>query len=226
MTAFDELVLPAVNAFAPDMILISAGFDAAEGDPLRGYHLTPEGYAHMTRRLQAVPSSQGRVVVVLEGGYNLESISSSASAVCKTLRGAETEPLTIRPPKKTAVNTVGHALAVHRANGLLAGKETEGEEERREPADPGDGAQAARGSAVSTNPAPPAEPARARSRSPARAQGDAIAPLAGSAARRGSGAGRGRGRGKAGSFRAVANVAAASKRAARREGGRPGGRTT
>ena len=39
LTAFDELILPAVANFTPDMILVSAGFDAAEGDPLGGYHL-------------------------------------------------------------------------------------------------------------------------------------------------------------------------------------------
>ena len=92
LTAFDELILPAAASFAPDLIVVSAGFDAAEGDPLGTYHLSPTAYAHMTRRLQALPSSEGRVVAVLEGGYNLESISASASAVCTALRGAEDAP--------------------------------------------------------------------------------------------------------------------------------------
>jgi len=123
LTAFDELILPAAASFAPDLIVVSAGFDAAEGDPLGTYHLSPTAYAHMTRRLQALPSSEGRVVAVLEGGYNLESISASASAVCTALRGAEdapcVQPHTTPPPKKSAVDTIGHALAIHRANGLL-----------------------------------------------------------------------------------------------------------
>merc|ERR1719428_1928118 len=120
LTAFDELILPAARQFKPDLIIISAGFDAAKGDPLGGYKITPAGYAHMTRRLQALPSSNGRVVAVLEGGYNLESISASASAVCNALTGrGAVGPLTTRPPKKSAVDTIGHAVAIHRANGLL-----------------------------------------------------------------------------------------------------------
>ena len=52
LLAFDRVVLPAARAFAPDVVLVSCGFDAAEGDPLGRFKLTPAGYAHLTRRLQ------------------------------------------------------------------------------------------------------------------------------------------------------------------------------
>ena len=55
--------------YAPDLVIISAGFDAAEGDPIGGCHLTPECYAHMAAQLQLVAPT----VALLEGGYNLLS---------------------------------------------------------------------------------------------------------------------------------------------------------
>ena len=76
---------PLGRAFGPDLVLISAGFDAAEGDPLGGMHVTPAGFAHMTQRLMALCG--GRVVVALEGGYQLSAVSSSAEAVLRVLLG-------------------------------------------------------------------------------------------------------------------------------------------
>jgi histone deacetylase 6 len=83
LSAFHRVVIPVANAFAPDLIMVSAGFDAALGDPLGGCHITPSGYAEMTRMLTAVPGA--RVVFVLEGGYNLMSVSQSLEAVLRVL---------------------------------------------------------------------------------------------------------------------------------------------
>ena len=85
LAAFDALVMPIGRAFDPDLVLVSAGFDAAEGDPLGGCRVTPSGYAHMTAALCTLAA--GRVVVALEGGYNLSSISNSAAAVAAVLLG-------------------------------------------------------------------------------------------------------------------------------------------
>ncbi|KAM3267753.1 histone deacetylase 15 [Capsicum chacoense] len=71
--------------FNPDFTIISAGFDAARGDPLGCCDVTPAGYASMTQMLSAL--SSGKLLVILEGGYNLRSISSSATAVIKVLVG-------------------------------------------------------------------------------------------------------------------------------------------
>ncbi|KAF6143791.1 hypothetical protein GIB67_016712 [Kingdonia uniflora] len=83
--AFEHIVLPIALTFAPDLTIISAGFDAARGDPLGCCDVTPAGFAQMTQMLTAV--SSGKLLVILEGGYNLRSISSSATAVIKVLLG-------------------------------------------------------------------------------------------------------------------------------------------
>ncbi|KAL7178771.1 hypothetical protein ACSBR1_042180 [Camellia fascicularis] len=79
--AFQHVVLPIASEFAPDFTIISAGFDAARGDPLGCCDVTPAGFAQMTHMLNAL--SGGKLLVILEGGYNLRSISSSATAVIK-----------------------------------------------------------------------------------------------------------------------------------------------
>lgn len=70
------------NTGKPDMILVSCGFDAAKGDPLGGYAVTPSGYAAMTRKLLEVSP---KVVMVLEGGYNLKVIPQCARACIETM---------------------------------------------------------------------------------------------------------------------------------------------
>jgi len=85
LAAFDRVLLPIARAFAPDMVLVSAGFDAAEGDLLGGMGITPAGYAAMTARLAELAG--GKVVLALEGGYNLDAISASAAASLRVLLG-------------------------------------------------------------------------------------------------------------------------------------------
>lgn len=57
-----------MKEFKPDFILVSSGFDAARGDPLGGFTITPNGYYYMTKKLMEF---QKPLLVVLEGGYNL-----------------------------------------------------------------------------------------------------------------------------------------------------------
>lgn len=91
MHAFQQVVMPAANEFAPDFVFISAGFDAAEGDKLGGCRVSPRGYAHMTHQLAALAG--GRLAVVLEGGYTLEAIAKSAVAVTRVILGYAPNPL-------------------------------------------------------------------------------------------------------------------------------------
>ncbi|OEL34404.1 Histone deacetylase 15 [Dichanthelium oligosanthes] len=79
--AFQNVVLPIAEEFAPDITIVSSGFDAARGDPLGCCDVTPMGYSIMTSLLTAC--SGGRLLVILEGGYNLRAISSSATEVVK-----------------------------------------------------------------------------------------------------------------------------------------------
>jgi histone deacetylase 6 len=81
--AFQDVVMPVAREFDPQLVLVSAGFDAAEGDPLGGMKVSPNGYASMTKHLLTLAG--GKVAVSLEGGYNLDSISASASAVVGVL---------------------------------------------------------------------------------------------------------------------------------------------
>lgn len=82
LDAFDTKVIPALRDFAPQFLLISAGFDAADGDPLADMRVTTAGFEAMTRRLLDVADeyAQGRVVSVLEGGYDLSALSAGVSA--------------------------------------------------------------------------------------------------------------------------------------------------
>src|SRR5689334_12704898 len=74
---FDHVFVPALDGFRPDLVLISAGFDAFEHDPLAGMRVTTAGFAAMARRLRAVAErhASGRLVAVLEGGYDLEGLA-------------------------------------------------------------------------------------------------------------------------------------------------------
>jgi acetoin utilization deacetylase AcuC-like enzyme len=85
--AVEQRWLPALEAFKPQMILISAGFDAHRDDLLGGMALIDADYAWMTRELMGVAGrhSQCRIVSILEGGYNLSALGNSAVAHVGTL---------------------------------------------------------------------------------------------------------------------------------------------
>jgi acetoin utilization deacetylase AcuC-like enzyme len=75
--AFDHVVTPAVRAFEPDVLLVSAGFDAHERDPLAQMRVTADGFRELARRSRALAP---RVAAVLEGGYNLETLPDLVEA--------------------------------------------------------------------------------------------------------------------------------------------------
>jgi acetoin utilization deacetylase AcuC-like enzyme len=85
--AFDEVILPVLRQFKPDLILISAGFDAHERDPLAGMRLTTPAFGAMTMELRRVADEccGGRVVAVTEGGYDLRALADSIRAVVDVL---------------------------------------------------------------------------------------------------------------------------------------------
>lgn len=87
--AFNRVVIPIITEFDPDLIIVSSGFDAADGDIIGCCHVSPIGYGHMTHMLKGI--AKGKLCVVLEGGYNLDSISRSALAVTKILVGEPPE---------------------------------------------------------------------------------------------------------------------------------------
>ena len=88
--AMESRILPALHNFAPDLILISAGFDAHEADPLASLRLVEADFAWATEELckAAQRSAQGRVVSMLEGGYDLAALARSVGVHVKTLMDA------------------------------------------------------------------------------------------------------------------------------------------
>ncbi len=80
--AFESQIIPKLDAFAPQFVLVSAGFDAAKQDPLAQMNVTTEGYAWMTRQLIDVAKRHcgGKLVSVLEGGYDLDALSQGVVA--------------------------------------------------------------------------------------------------------------------------------------------------
>jgi len=82
-----ERLLPALSDFAPDFIVISAGFDAHAADPLGGLQLVEEDFAWITAEIAAIARDkcESRVISVLEGGYDLDALGKSAAAHVKAL---------------------------------------------------------------------------------------------------------------------------------------------
>ncbi|MFQ5939743.1 MAG: histone deacetylase family protein [Alphaproteobacteria bacterium] len=88
--AMTEGILPALESFAPDFILVSAGFDAHTDDPLASLNFTEEDYGWATGEIVRIAGEccAGRVVSTLEGGYNLEALKTSAAALIRALMAA------------------------------------------------------------------------------------------------------------------------------------------
>ena len=82
---FDDAVIPALDRFQPELLLVSAGFDAHELDPMAGMEVSTAGFTALTQRLleTAERLSGGRSAWLLEGGYDLEALGSSAAAVVR-----------------------------------------------------------------------------------------------------------------------------------------------
>ncbi|XP_051709186.2 histone deacetylase 9 isoform X4 [Oryctolagus cuniculus] len=93
LEAFRTVVMPVAKEFDPDLVLVSAGFDALEGHtpPLGGYKVTAKCFGHLTKQLMTL--ADGRVVLALEGGHDLTAICDASEACVNALLGNELEPL-------------------------------------------------------------------------------------------------------------------------------------
>ncbi|XP_039718414.1 histone deacetylase 9 isoform X12 [Pteropus medius] len=93
LEAFRAVVTPVAKEFDPDMVLVSAGFDALEGHapPLGGYKVTAKCFGHLTKQLMTL--ADGHVVLALEGGHDLTAICDASEACVNALLGNELEPL-------------------------------------------------------------------------------------------------------------------------------------
>ena len=119
MEVVDTVLAPVVERFAPTWLLLSAGFDAHRADPLTGLGLAAGDYVHLTRRLAAMVPA-GRTVAFLEGGYDLDALTSSTTACVSALAGADARlPDSERPTSAGPGREVGLAVArVRERSGL------------------------------------------------------------------------------------------------------------
>ncbi|KAL6765253.1 hypothetical protein V8C86DRAFT_1034492 [Haematococcus lacustris] len=96
LAAFRHVLLPIAQDFAPGLVLVSAGFDAAEGDPLGECHVSPALYAHMTQMLLGI----GPLVLLLEGGYNLAATAECTAACIRVQLGEQPPDLPPGPQQQ------------------------------------------------------------------------------------------------------------------------------
>jgi acetoin utilization deacetylase AcuC-like enzyme len=117
---FAELVIPVLQQFDPDLILVSAGFDAHERDPLAGMRLTTGAFGAMTMELRKVAEAccAGRIAAIVEGGYDLRALADSMRTVVDALAGPLAAPQWPRSDARSsrgrvAVDAARKALASH-----------------------------------------------------------------------------------------------------------------
>jgi acetoin utilization deacetylase AcuC-like enzyme len=107
--AMDDVIAPAVESFRPDWVLVSCGYDAHRADPLAELALSSADFAALARGAAALAPSPGRLVLFLEGGYDLQAIRRSTAATLGALVGdaAQPEEPTFGGPGSEAVRTAG-----------------------------------------------------------------------------------------------------------------------
>uniref|UniRef100_A0A665WB82 Histone deacetylase n=1 Tax=Echeneis naucrates TaxID=173247 RepID=A0A665WB82_ECHNA len=117
LAAFRSVVMPIANEFAPDIVLVSSGFDAVEGHPppLGGYTLTSKCFGYLTRQLMTLAG--GRVVLALEGGHDLTAICDASEACVAALLGQELDALPKavleQRPNPNAVHSLEKVIETH-----------------------------------------------------------------------------------------------------------------
>jgi acetoin utilization deacetylase AcuC-like enzyme len=119
----DEVAMPVVDNFAPTWVLVSAGFDAHRADPMANLALSSGDFADLARVVAGFAPGPGRIVLFLEGGYDLMALQTSVAATLGALLGASCES---EEPTSggTGTEMVTHAkteraTAVRRANDLF-----------------------------------------------------------------------------------------------------------
>ncbi|MEZ5290458.1 MAG: histone deacetylase [Vicinamibacterales bacterium] len=113
--AFRAVALPVLDRFAPELVLVSAGFDAHADDPLGGCRMTAAGFANLTALIDGVARRHagGRTVYVTEGGYDLDALASSLEATLAVLEGrdAGASPPAVTGDRSRGITTAGRARA-------------------------------------------------------------------------------------------------------------------
>ena len=115
LRVFNEIVVPVAEKFAPDWILVSAGFDPHRRDPLGGMNVTERGFAAMAARLMRLAEKHagGKIAFLLEGGYDLAALKNSVAAVLETLKEGPTASLSGNLGGETIEPLVHRILGIH-----------------------------------------------------------------------------------------------------------------
>ncbi|XP_070694858.1 histone deacetylase 4 isoform X2 [Pempheris klunzingeri] len=117
LAAFRTVVMPIANEFAPDVVLVSSGFDGVDGHapPLGGYKLTAKCFGYLTRQLMGLAG--GRLVLALEGGHDLTAICDASEACVSALLGNELDPIPDevlqQRPNANAVHSMEKVIGIH-----------------------------------------------------------------------------------------------------------------
>ncbi|XP_053139199.1 histone deacetylase 4 isoform X3 [Hemicordylus capensis] len=117
LTAFRTVVMPIANEFAPDVVLVSSGFDAVEGHPapLGGYNLSAKCFGYLTKQLMGLAG--GRIILALEGGHDLTAICDASEACVSALLGNELDPLSEEVLQQranaNAVHSIEKVIEIH-----------------------------------------------------------------------------------------------------------------
>ncbi|MBL8918207.1 MAG: histone deacetylase [Myxococcaceae bacterium] len=111
---FHDVFLPIAREFCPDVVLVSAGFDPHRADPIGGMNVTERGFAAMTTAVKqlADETCKGRLVLLLEGGYDLDGLAQSVHACVEVMSGARRDefPAGVGPATKAAIASTRAAL--------------------------------------------------------------------------------------------------------------------
>ncbi|XP_058041405.1 histone deacetylase 4 isoform X2 [Ahaetulla prasina] len=117
LTAFRTIVMPIAHEFAPDVVLVSSGFDAVEGHPapLGGYNLSAKCFGYLTKQLMGLAG--GRIILALEGGHDLTAICDASEACVSALLGNELDPIPEKILQQTAnvnaVHSIEKVIEIH-----------------------------------------------------------------------------------------------------------------
>ena len=120
--AFDRIVCPVLDAYAPELVLVSAGFDAHARDPLAGMRVTAAGFGQLARAVGSIAARHagGRVGIFLEGGYDLEGLEASLGATLAGFAGRDPGP-SEAPSEEAPPLSMRHGQDLERSRKALSG---------------------------------------------------------------------------------------------------------